>query len=124
VRARGASEAGIGGIMLAGAAVPFIRYLILLGLANGSVGQHLQSLLLGVALLIGALLSFALGAIAELQKTNRILAEHGIENSKMLLYGQADLFGAPQLPQPEAFVTEPLSTIRTQLEPSKGVVQH
>ena len=110
--------------MLAGAAVPFIRYLILLGLANGSVGQHLQSLLLGVALLIGALLSFALGAIAELQKTNRILAEHGIENSKMLLYGQADLFGAPQLPQPEAFVTEPLSTIRTQLEPSKGVVQH
>jgi glycosyltransferase involved in cell wall biosynthesis len=116
--------AGIGGIMLAGAAVPFIRYLILLALSDGNVGQHLQSLLLGVALLVGALLSFALGVIAELQKTNRILAEHNIENSKMLLYGQSDLYSAPREQQPEEFLAESLTSPLPDIEPLEIAGHH
>lgn len=106
--------AGIGSVMLLGALIPFVRYLILLGLADGNAGQHLQSLLLGVALLVGALLSFALGVIAELQKTNRILAEHAIENTKMLLYGQAESFGASRSqtsPFSAEMLTDPLEDL-------------
>lgn len=77
----------VGAIMLIGALIPFVRYLVLLGLEPGYPGAHLQSLILGVAFLVGALLSFALGVLADLQRTNRILAEEALERIKEMQYG-------------------------------------
>lgn len=81
----------IGAVMLLGALAPFVRYLVMLMVEHGNAGQHLQSLLLGVALLIGALLSFALGVIAELLRMNRILIEDNLERTKILLYGEVQI---------------------------------
>jgi glycosyltransferase involved in cell wall biosynthesis len=79
--------ATIGIIMLIGALIPFVRYLILIIFFASDAGQHLQSLILGVALLIGSLLAFALGVLADLQRTNRILLEESLERIKELQYG-------------------------------------
>jgi glycosyltransferase involved in cell wall biosynthesis len=71
------------------AMIPFVRYLILL-LTTDLVGsQHLQSLLLGVVFLVGALLSVALGVLADLQRTNRVLAEETLERLKELQYSRS-----------------------------------
>jgi glycosyltransferase involved in cell wall biosynthesis len=59
-------------------AAPFVRYLYLT-LDVGSAGQHIQSLLLGVALFTAGLLFIVLGVIADLIKTNRIIAENTLE---------------------------------------------
>jgi glycosyltransferase involved in cell wall biosynthesis len=77
----------IGSVMLVGALIPFVRYLILIWFFQENAGQHLQSLILGVALLIGALLSFALGVLADLQRTNRVLIEENLERIKEMQYG-------------------------------------
>jgi hypothetical protein len=79
--------ATIGIVMLIGALIPFVRYLILILFFASDAGQHLQSLILGVALLIGSLLAFALGVLADLQRTNRILIEETLERIKELQYG-------------------------------------
>jgi glycosyltransferase involved in cell wall biosynthesis len=79
----------IGALMLVGALVPFVRYFVLLLVNGDEAGAHLQSLLLGVSLLVGAFLSFSLGVIAELLKNNRILTEDNLERTKIMLYGPA-----------------------------------
>jgi len=79
--------ATIGTIMLVGAAIPFVRYLVLIWFFANDAGQHLQSLILGVALLIGSLLAYALGVLADLQRTNRILVEETLERVKEMQYG-------------------------------------
>ncbi|HEY2645154.1 MAG TPA: glycosyltransferase family 2 protein [Galbitalea sp.] len=79
--------AAIGLIMLVGALIPFIRYAILVWFFGSIAGAHLQSLILGVALLIGSLLSFALGVLADLQRTNRVLQEEALERLKEIQYG-------------------------------------
>lgn len=64
-------------------AIPFIRYMILsLGAANP--GRHVQSLLLGVALFTAGLLFCVLGVIADLIKTNRVIAENSLERLKRI----------------------------------------
>lgn len=75
----------LGVLFSIGALVPFVRYLVLMLL--GEAGQHLQSLILGSSLLVGALLSFALLVIADLQKTNRVLLEDTLERLKEVQYG-------------------------------------
>jgi len=75
----------LGLLLLVGSAVPFIRYLILW--LGGTQGDHIQSLILGSALLVGGLLSFALGLIADLLRINRVLLEDELERSKRLQYG-------------------------------------
>jgi glycosyltransferase involved in cell wall biosynthesis len=77
----------IGAIMFVAALIPFVRYLILLAVEHGSPGAHLQSLILGVAFIVGALLSIALGVLADLQRTNRILVEETLERVKEMQYG-------------------------------------
>jgi glycosyltransferase involved in cell wall biosynthesis len=77
----------IGGIMFVAALIPFVRYLILLAVEHGAPGAHLQSLILGVAFIVGALLSIALGVLADLQRTNRILVEETLERVKEMQYG-------------------------------------
>lgn len=76
----------IGLVLLVLGLIPFIRFLLfaLAGEGNG----HLQSLIFGVALLIGSFVSFALLVIADLQKTNRILLEDQLERLKELQYKQ------------------------------------
>lgn len=76
--------ATLGTILLALAIIPFVRffYFWLLGESAG----HVQSLIFGSALLTGAFVSFALLIIADLQKTNRILAEDQLERTKRLQY--------------------------------------
>lgn len=65
--------------------IPFVRYAILLETDSG--GNHLQSLMLGIFLLVAAALSFALAVIADLLRTNRILQEETLERLKELSYG-------------------------------------
>jgi hypothetical protein len=74
----------LGMLMLVAALVPYVRYLVLWLI--GAPGNHIQSLLFGTAMLVGALLSFALLVIADLQRTNRILLEDGLRRLKELQY--------------------------------------
>lgn len=64
--------------------VPFVRFLIFALMGEGD--GHLQSLIFGSAMLVGALLSFALLIIADLLKTNRILLEDQLERIKEIQY--------------------------------------
>jgi hypothetical protein len=70
-------------LLLAGL-FPFVRYFILMIAKDG--GDHIQSLLVGATLLIGALLSFSLGIIADLVRTNRVLHEDTLERLKKMQY--------------------------------------
>lgn len=76
----------LGVIFSIAALVPFLRfaYFILIGQAEG----HVQSLIFGSAMLLGAMVSFALLVIADLQKTNRILLEDLLERIKEVQYKQ------------------------------------
>lgn len=80
--------AAIGIFMFVLAMIPFVRYLILLWFFGSVAGEHLQSLILGAAFLVGSLLSFALGVLADLQRTNRILAEEALERIKEMQYAR------------------------------------
>jgi len=64
---------------------PLIRYLVLLAMQTG--GNHLQSIILGVVLLITALLSIVIGVVADLTRLNRTLAEEQLDLQKLQRYG-------------------------------------
>ena len=70
----------LGLLLTVGGGIPFVRYLIIT--MGSHVGGHLQSLLIGTILLVGALLSFALGIIADLIRINRTLNESALEYLK------------------------------------------
>lgn len=74
----------IGAVMVTAAAVPIVRFLVFF--AKGEGNGHIQSLILGSALLVGGLLSLALLVIADLLRTNRILLEDTLERIKRLQY--------------------------------------
>lgn len=74
----------LGSIFLVLGLIPFVRYLYLL--ATDSQGDHLQSLLLGLVLIVGAFLSYALAVIADLIRTNRTLIEDALERVKKIEY--------------------------------------
>lgn len=76
--------ASLGAVLLVAGLIPFVRFLIFAALGNGH--GHLQSLVFGSSMLVGALLSFALLVIADLQKTNRILLEDQLERLKEMQY--------------------------------------
>jgi glycosyltransferase involved in cell wall biosynthesis len=76
--------ATLGAMLLAAGLAPFVRYVVLMLL--GDHGNHIQSLLLGSILLIGAFLSFALGIISDLIRTNRILQENTLERIKKIQF--------------------------------------
>lgn len=65
--------------------IPFIRFAIFA--LQGQGDGHLQSLVIGSALLTGSFISFALAIIADLLRTNRILLEDQLERIKELQYG-------------------------------------
>lgn len=78
--------AWISAVLLVLGLVPFVRYLVLLGL--GEAGQNLQSLLLGVLLVVTALLSLVMGVLADLTRINRTLAEESLDLQKLQRYGE------------------------------------
>lgn len=87
----------LGLLFAVGALVPFGRYAVLL--ATGTPGQHIQSIVLGATSMVGALLSFALLVLADLQRTNRVLLEDTLERLKEVQYG---LVAVPVPPVPAA----------------------
>ena len=74
----------LGTIFLIAGLIPFIRFAVLF--AIGIRGDHIQSLIFGTAMLVAALLSFALVVISDLLRTNRILLEDQLERIKELQY--------------------------------------
>lgn len=74
----------LGSLFLLAGIVPFIRFFVLWMM--GSAGGHVQSLIFGTAMLVGALLCFALLVIADLLKTNRALMEDTLERLKEIQY--------------------------------------
>jgi glycosyltransferase involved in cell wall biosynthesis len=74
----------LGSVFLLLGLVPFVRfgYFVLRGEGDG----HLQSLIFGTAMIVGALLSFALLVISDLQRINRILLEDQLERIKEIQY--------------------------------------
>ncbi len=71
-------------LFFVGAAIPFGRFFILSLL--GVAGDHIQSLILGSALLVGALLSVALLVLSDMLRTNRTLMEDALERIKLIQY--------------------------------------
>lgn len=71
-------------VFAVGAAVPFVRFLVLTW--AGVAGDHIQSLILGSAMLVGALLSVALLVISDMLRTNRTLMEDALERIKLIQY--------------------------------------
>lgn len=74
----------LGTIFLIAGLVPFARFFVLW--LMGNAGGHVQSLIFGTAMLVGALLSFSLLVIADLQRTNRVLIEDTLERVKEIQY--------------------------------------
>lgn len=72
----------LGSILLLVGLIPFARYAIIY--FSGDRGQHLQSLIVGAILLFMAIISFALGVLADLIRTNRILIEDQLERTKRI----------------------------------------
>jgi glycosyltransferase involved in cell wall biosynthesis len=77
----------LGALMLIGALVPFVRFFVFW--LMGDSGGHVQSLIFGTAMLVGALLCFALLIIADLLRTNRVLMEESLERLKEMQYRPA-----------------------------------
>lgn len=77
----------LGGVLFALGLIPFARFVIL-SLQEGSTAGHIQSLLAGSLLMIGAFLCFVLNIIADLIRTNRILTEDNLEQTKRLRFGR------------------------------------
>lgn len=80
------------GLFAVAGLAPFVRFAILRAL--GDDGNHLQSLIFGVAMLVAALLSLALGVLSDLQRTNRVLLEEQLERLKELQFGPLTARGA------------------------------
>jgi glycosyltransferase involved in cell wall biosynthesis len=85
---------------------PFVRFLVLR--ATGNDGNHIQSLIFGTIMIVGAGLSLAIGVLSDLMKTNRILTEQMMERLKEQQYGPAP-WPAPRAPAraPESDVAAP-----------------
>lgn len=78
--------ATLGTMLLIAGLIPFVRYLVLV--TTSSQGDHLQSLLIGAVLVVGALIAYALGVISDIIRTNRILLEDNLERIKRVQFRQ------------------------------------
>lgn len=64
--------------------IPLVRFLIFAAMGQGQ--GHIQSLVLGSSLTVGALLALAILIIADLQRTNRVLLEDALERIKRIQF--------------------------------------
>ncbi len=83
----------LGVVFLIAALIPFVRFLVYW--IQGDADGHVQSLIFGTAMLVGALMCFALLVIADLQRTNRVLLEETLERMKELQYGAVPPIAEP-----------------------------
>jgi hypothetical protein len=74
----------LGTFLFVGGLIPFVRYGIIY--LSGDRGDHFQSLMLGMVLIFGAIISFALTVIADISNTNRTLQEDTLERIKRLQF--------------------------------------
>lgn len=75
----------LGFLLFALGMIPFVRYLVLYLTDTGTgVGRHLQSLVIGGVLVMGALIVWSLGVIAELIRINRVLIEESLTQQKRM----------------------------------------
>lgn len=80
----------VGLFLLVAGSIPFARFLYLT-FADKSGRGHLQSLIIGSVLLIGAFLCLVLNIIADLIRTNRSLIEQNLEHTKRTRFTKARL---------------------------------
>lgn len=73
--------------------IPYVRYAVFVAMGDG--GGHVQSLLVGAALLLMAFLSLMLGIISDLIRTNRSLIEATLEHTKRLRFDPHGVASAP-----------------------------
>jgi glycosyltransferase involved in cell wall biosynthesis len=66
--------------------IPFGRFVYFFVFQHAESRGHIQSLLLGSVLLVGAFVSFSLGVIADLIRINRTLIEEALEQSRRNRY--------------------------------------
>ena len=78
----------LGSLLLAAGAIPFARYLYFY--IQDQTGGHLQSLIIGSVLIIGAFLCLVLNIIADLIRINRVLIEDNLEHTKKMRFKQLD----------------------------------
>lgn len=78
----------LGSILLGAGLIPFVRYFYFF--LQSSHQGHVQSLILGTVLFTGAFMSFVLAIVADLVRTNRILAEDSLERIKTMQYPPHD----------------------------------
>jgi glycosyltransferase involved in cell wall biosynthesis len=71
----------LGVVLLLAGLAPFVR-VGYLAVAQDHPGGHIQSLIVGTVLLMGAALSAVLGVLADLIRVNRILLEEGLERDR------------------------------------------
>lgn len=76
----------LGGLLFGLGLIPFIRFLILTETGSGGVGRHIQSLLVGGVLVLGSLITFSLGVIADLIRINRVLIEDSLVQQKRMRF--------------------------------------
>ncbi|WP_243063496.1 glycosyltransferase family 2 protein [Humibacter sp. RRB41] len=76
--------AWLGAVLAVIGLIPFIRYIIVV--STHEPGQHIQSLLIGTVAMSAALLSFAIGVVADLTRINRVLHEDALELQKLARY--------------------------------------
>ncbi|GAA4769375.1 glycosyltransferase family 2 protein [Microbacterium gilvum] len=91
-------------LFFVGAAIPFVRFAVLSLL--GIAGEHIQSLILGTAFLVGSLLSLALLVISDMLRTNRTLLEDSLERLKRLQYAPERIVDASSPAAHEAPATQ------------------
>lgn len=78
----------VGAILAIAGLIPTLRYVVLF-FADRHPSNHLQSLILGSALLVGAFICVALAVIADLTRTNRVLQEETLEQLKAMRYSSS-----------------------------------
>lgn len=77
----------LGSVLFVIGALPFARFLYMTVVDHSGRG-HLQSLIIGLILLMASFLCLVLDVIAELIRTNRTLVEQQLEISKKIRYGK------------------------------------
>ena len=66
--------------------IPFCRYVYFFIFKHAESAGHVQSLVVGSVLLVGAFVSLAMGVIADLIRINRVLIEDNLEQTKRAHY--------------------------------------
>ncbi len=79
--------ASLGSFLLVLGVAPYVRFLILTASGHGvGAARHVQSLVAGGVLIMGALITLSLGVIADLIRINRVLIEDSLVQQKRMRF--------------------------------------